>query len=223
LCWLVAFTVGCELNPPDLQQLFWQRTIFEDREADAVYAMLSVYVQAQDADGDEDLDALFVIHDRERLFWSLDPDSWEEVTRTGARWIGSNTLTVANGGDFPVGEYRVVVQDAAGEVDQESFSLAGEIPQAAWEVFAESQIIMSGTSVILAGWPEPAEVWLYPADPAGDRLAAGTLDPAGQLDMGALVPERIRDQDFTLFFYSYSEAWGVGIFSGPYAWSRPTR
>ena len=212
--------VGCELNPPQVQQLFWQRTVVEDRELDAIYQRLSVFVQADDADGQEDLASLFVIHDDQRLFWGFDSQTWSEVTRSGATWIGSNALSLPAGGDLPAGRYRVVVQDASGELDQQSFTLPGPPPAAAWELFAGTGIQISGSTISLTGWPQPVEVWLYPADEGGERLAAAQATD-GTVDLAAMVPQRLGDRDFTVFVYAYQDPWRTSVLSGPYAWSRP--
>ena len=99
----------------------WVLVDFDDRELDRRYERLSVFVRAADADGLEDLDELYVIHDGGELFWRATADTWTRDERDGATWIGAAALAMPGEQPFPAGEYRVLLIDAGGERDTTRF------------------------------------------------------------------------------------------------------
>ena len=118
LCTAMA---GCETSAPELYELQWVLVDFDDRELDRRYERLSVFVRAADADGLEDLDELYVIHDGGELFWRATADTWTRDERDGATWIGVASLAMPGEQPFPAGEYRVLLIDAGGERDTSRF------------------------------------------------------------------------------------------------------
>ncbi len=93
--------------------MLWQVTLVDDRELDAHYTALSLFVRPDDPDGFDDLAELYLIDDQEELFWRLDPDTWQK-SGSGDSWIGSNGLVLPDGAPLPAGEYRLLLRDLAG-------------------------------------------------------------------------------------------------------------
>ena len=117
---------GCETSAPELYELQWVLVDFDDRELDRRYERLSVFVRAADADGLDDLDELYVIHDGGELFWRAGADTWTRAERDGETWIGAASLAMPGEQPFPEGEYRVLLIDAGGERDRSRFVIPGE-------------------------------------------------------------------------------------------------
>ena len=118
---LLAVLGGCETSAPELYELQWLLVDYDDRELERRYERLSVFVRAADADGLEDLDELYVIHDGGELFWRATAETWTRDERDGATWIGAASLAMPGEQPFPAGEYRVLLVDAGGERDYSRF------------------------------------------------------------------------------------------------------
>ena len=118
---LLAVLGGCETSAPELYELQWLLVDYDDRELERRYERLSVFVRAADADGLDDLDELYVIHDGGELFWRATADTWTRDVRDGATWIGAASLAMPGEQPFPAGEYRVLLIDAGGERDHSRF------------------------------------------------------------------------------------------------------
>lgn len=75
---------------------------------------LSLFVLAEDDDGEGDLDELYLVHDGEQLSWKLTGKDWVQAKRAGRTWYGSHALAAPPGASLPRGEYRVVLADKGG-------------------------------------------------------------------------------------------------------------
>ncbi|MFP4431273.1 MAG: hypothetical protein ACLFPV_08495 [Spirochaetaceae bacterium] len=152
---------ACTPRPPEILRVEGEVRLVTDRAAGQEYEQLSLFVQAEDPDGFDDLDEVVLLNDESGLFWRIDRSSWV-VVRDGA-WMGSAGLTMPFLGSFPRGEYRVVIYDAGGNSEEEFLSI-----DAPSEAVGEPDIIFGDAEVELVS---PESVVLQAVDPQGRTVA----------------------------------------------------
>jgi hypothetical protein len=82
----------------------------------------SFFVIPDDEDGIENLDELYLYHDREQLRWLIKSDDWVSLEQEGTTWIGTRSIAAAEGGTLPRGQYRAVLVNKGGERSDRTFS-----------------------------------------------------------------------------------------------------
>ena len=82
----------------------------------------SFFIIPEDEDGIENLEELFLYHDREQLRWHLKNDDWVTFTQDGKTWIGSRSITIAEDETLPRGQFRAVLVNKGGEKSERNFS-----------------------------------------------------------------------------------------------------
>jgi len=206
------FFFSCKENPPEIQQLFWQLTIVEDKDIDIVYESLSIFVHPMDEDGIEDVESVYIINDSAELFWKLNNDNWERKESEGYSWLGSNRIVMADYSAFPRGTYRVIVIDAGGNRDE------GEIYLGA-DKLTQSQIdfptlLVEENKFTIDSVYSKHTLWLY------DSVGTGILTHSTgdkEIARDKLFPDlRQAESASYAYVYAYDERRGVGIASGPY-------
>jgi hypothetical protein len=75
----------------------------------------SFFVLAEDDDGIENLETLYLYHDHEGLRWSLSFEDWLSFDDNGKTWIGSRAIAMPENERLPRGQYRVVLINKGGE------------------------------------------------------------------------------------------------------------
>ena len=197
------FFLSCSENPPEIEQLFWQSNRFNDLEKNTVYDTLSVFVQVDDQDGIEDIASLYIINDKQQLFWKIDSENLVIKENRNVTWVGSSRIKMNDYSMFPSGEYRVLVIDEAGEREETSFTLKNSsyMPEKedfpALSVKGQNVTTDSNTDVL----------WIYNAE--GDVITEH-------------YPERKRqsfpliENSDNLFVYRFDKTNGTGLVSGPY-------
>jgi hypothetical protein len=172
-CLLAAgLLAACAGKPPEIGVSFWQLNLVDDREQGLLFYALSVFVQASDADGSEDLEEIYVIHDGQELFWRLDRETWLSRGEGDDTWIGSNDISLPDGGMLPGGEYRILLIDAGGESDETSFILKAQSPPQPRRLIPA--VTVDADTIHVAGSQKSYTLWLY--DAAGEYVAALLLD-----------------------------------------------
>lgn len=199
--------VGCSQEAPEIRQQFVQRNYREDPRINVGYEQLSVFLHVDDEDGYEDLEYLYIIHDKDELFWILDADSWEYRERDGETWIGSNEIVMADFTPFPEGTYRLVVIDKAGErKETEAFLLSPPAPPRL------PRITVGDQSLIIEGPIRQYTLWMYRD---GSFLGSQNIK-AGTINTADLKDEKAEE----IYLYYYDEEKGRGIIRGPYTLGR---
>jgi hypothetical protein len=115
---------SCTRKAPEIYEYYWQLIIRKDTETNQIYEKLSFFVNANDGDGFDDIEKLYLIHDGEELYWELNPQTWDKVSLHGETWIGTNGVRMQNNADIPEGEYRILLEDLSGEYDEATFLLS---------------------------------------------------------------------------------------------------
>lgn len=214
LCLLAA----CETAAPQAHELFWKRVVFEDLRLGRTYETLTVFARVSDDDGLQDLEALFVMNDQAQLFWRLTPEDWV-IDRSGPGvWIGSTALAMPADEGVPAGGYRVIVQDAGGQIAELRFRISGSAGGAARQRAEAIDVTIDADQLTVSGPFAVYEVWLY--GNAGTRVAAAAF--AERIDLESALPADAAAGADELQAYVYAAPPGesAGYLSGPYAWLR---
>jgi len=199
---------ACTGSPPEIMRNRSGLIVFVDRENEEVVEQLSVYVHAEDEDGEEDIDELYVIHDEAQLSWNLDRATWQERERDEIRWIGHAGLAPADG-VIPRGTYRLVVVDRAGMRDEHTLEVVARDEIVTWE--DHPQLVRQNDLVVPAGGRGPYRL----------RFLSSRGNVVGEISLpteGASA-EEIReaisenDQTYLMEYRARDEAW---VIVGPY-------
>lgn len=91
--------------------------------SDGIREQLSLFVLAQDEDGKEDLDSLYIIHDEQQLYWTLSSSDWLTISKDGQLWVGSHSISMVDAQPIPRGLYRLILTDQGGEQSERTIAL----------------------------------------------------------------------------------------------------
>ncbi len=119
----VTLTTACTGSPPEILQTEVHLEYVDNLDLEVTYEQLSAFVLVRDEDGFGDIRTLYLIHDQAELYWRLDSDSWTHRRSSGEDWVGFSGITMADWSAMPRGRYRLVVMDAAGEIDERAVSI----------------------------------------------------------------------------------------------------
>jgi hypothetical protein len=86
----------------------------------------SFFIMPEDEDGIDNLDELYLYHDKEQLRWSIKSDEWQRYTHDGKEWIGTRSFTDKEG-SLPRGLFRAVLVNKGGESVERSFTYDGNV------------------------------------------------------------------------------------------------
>lgn len=230
---LLLLFAGCGGNPPELLQLFWQKNITKelDSAGRTEYETLSLWLNVSDEDGTEDLAYLYLIHDTEELYWELTDEDWHIREQSGDTWVGTNEIVMEDRSPFPPGGYRAVLIDAAGDRDERQFFISAGPGEYADLIFPVLEPAADGFTFSSPHRENTLRVYdtngnlrgsfdIEAGDFSAEKDLAGLLNQPAQDDRpggGAEVPgDTEGSQPLRLYAYSYDDARGVGLISGPY-------
>ena len=209
---------GCRAAPPRIEATSWDLFRLRDPESGLVGEVLSVFVKAEDDDGREDMEEIYLLHPATRLYWRLTGDQWEERERKDGRWIGSAGFAAPGG--IPRGEYRLVLIDRAGEQAEERVYLDLK-PGNEEANFILPELRRDGESLVLASETVPesdsqAELLLrlLIIDDAGRVVLARETLP-GRVPLAELAPARF-EAGFSWYILRFNDEAGWYEGSGPY-------
>ena len=213
---LLCLLAACEVAAPEAHELFWKRVVFADLRQGRTYETLTLFARVSDADGLDDLDALYVMNDEAQLFWRLTPEVWVVDRSDSGTWIGSTALAMPSDEPLPAGVYRVIVQDIAGQTAERSFRIAGGTGPEALRQAEAMEVAIDANELAVTGPFASYEVWLYGS--AGSRVAAAAF--AERIDLESALPEGMLADELLLYVYAEPPDDGSGYLTGPYAWKR---
>lgn len=202
ILFVLAFA-GCSDNAPKISQTFWQINLMHDQQSGKDTQLLTMFVMANDDDGLDDIDTMYVINDDQQLFWKLSGKNLR-IERFGQTetWIGSNFITMLDGEPIPTGKYRVVLLDSSGERAKSQVTVVNnikEIPEK-WPV-AEKR----GDDLIVTGLAE--YVWGLSYD--------GVFGGEFEVDDNGFVNTNKKKFSF-YYLYHYMPGKGYGLINGPF-------
>jgi len=121
---LITITTSCSRTKPEIAFGFIKLILYQaDPEPVEHY---SFFMIPEDDDGIENLDEMFIYHDREQLRWRLKSDEWIKHTHEGREWIGTRTIT-SRDGVLPRGVFRAVLVNKGGESSERNFVYDGVV------------------------------------------------------------------------------------------------
>ncbi|MDR3146117.1 MAG: hypothetical protein LBU21_07555 [Treponema sp.] len=82
----------------------------------------SFFVLPDDNDGIEDVEELYLYHDREGLMWQLGAEDWVSYEIEERSWIGTHTIAMVDDEPLPRGLFRAVLVDKGGEKSERTFA-----------------------------------------------------------------------------------------------------
>jgi hypothetical protein len=208
---LLLFT-GCTRKPPEIHQIFWQLTICKNVESSGTYEQLSLFVSAGDPDGIEDLEKIYLLNDKEELYWEINSGSWHKAEVHGETWIGSNTLIMYDRSPFPEGDYRIMLQDIGGEYVEKVFSL--NVPNIKKKIKFPEPVIKDSILRIRGESPFYS-LWVY--DKKGTFLTPPVEVREEGIEIRKITTRRRElNEGFEYYIYVYDNTIKRGIVTGPF-------
>jgi len=119
-----VLSVSCTRSAPEIKYGYIQLVLYQDKDGPREY--YSFFILPEDEDGIDNLEELYLYHDREQLRWNLKNDEWQRYTQDGKAWIGTRSLTVSEG-ELPRGLFRAVLVNKGGESVERSFTYDGNV------------------------------------------------------------------------------------------------
>ncbi|MCL2763741.1 MAG: hypothetical protein FWD40_00470 [Treponema sp.] len=120
----VVISVSCTKSEPEITYGFINLVLYQSDDQPVEH--FSFFIIPEDEDGIENLEELYLYHDREQLQWNIKSDEWLHSTHDGRDWIGTRSITAA-GGSLPRGVFRAVLINKGGESTQRTFTYDGRI------------------------------------------------------------------------------------------------
>ena len=142
-----VFTLpSCSRTVPEIPFGFIKLVLYEGETGPVEH--FSFFVIAEDEDGLENLDELYLYHDTEQLRWRIESDEWITHIQNDTVWIGTRSITVQEGMTLPRGVFRAVLVNKGGEKGERKFTFDA-FPRFP---FPELEII-DDTYTIRSQWP----------------------------------------------------------------------
>ncbi|MCA1951088.1 MAG: hypothetical protein LDL24_10985 [Treponema sp.] len=141
--------LSCSRSVPQIQNYSYKLIYTETSKG--IKEQLSLFVLAQDEDGNEDLDNIYIIHDDQQLYWTLNSADWLKVNRDNQLWIGSHSISMVDESPLPRGLYRIILTDKGGERTEKMIGL--DAPLQSRYAFPQLQI-MGDSYTIRSAYPK---------------------------------------------------------------------
>jgi len=142
---MLPMTVSCSKTKPEITFGFIQLVLYQGDSGPQEH--YSFFIIPEDEDGIENLDELYLYHDRDQLRWHIKSDEWISYTQDEKTWIGTRSITVREG-ELPRGVYRAVLVNKGGEKGERNFTYDGSVRYP----FPELEIT-DGLYTINSEWP----------------------------------------------------------------------
>ncbi|MDR2403221.1 MAG: hypothetical protein LBD78_04255 [Spirochaetaceae bacterium] len=120
LCGLLLLLFSCSRSEPKIAYGVMRLVYLESNENPV--ERFSFFVLPEDNDGIEDIEELYLYHDREGLMWQLSAVDWVSYEVEGRYWIGSHNIAMADNEPLPRGLFRAVLVDKGGEKSERTFA-----------------------------------------------------------------------------------------------------
>jgi len=158
-------TASCSRTKPEIAFGFIKMVLYQgETEPEEYY---SFFIIPEDDDGIENLEKLYIYHDREQLRWEVDKDEWIKHTHEGKEWIGTRSITTRDG-ILPKGLFRVVLVNKGGESSERDFVYDGIIRYPFPEFEIEDNLY-----TVISEWPANR---LICYDRSGNYISTITLE-----------------------------------------------
>ena len=114
------WAVSCSRSEPVISFGFMQLVYYQDEGKPL--ERFSFFIIPEDEDGIENLDELYLYHDREQLRWHITSDDWISYDNEGTTWIGTRSIAINENEPLPRGQFRAVLVNKGGEKSERSFT-----------------------------------------------------------------------------------------------------
>jgi len=178
---ILILSNSCTRTEPKISYGFIKLVIYQGEPEHNEH--FSFFILADDGDGFDNLDELFLFHDREQLRWHLKNDEWLRLTIDGNEWIGSRSIAVQEG-SLPRGVFRAVLINKGGEKTERNFIYDGNVRYP----FPDLEII-NGTYLVNSQWPVNRLVFF---DSSGNYTNTVTLESLSGSMSGLRLPTGVR-------------------------------
>ncbi|MCL2185796.1 MAG: hypothetical protein FWB86_08100 [Treponema sp.] len=121
---IIIMSVSCSRTKPEIAFGFIQLVLYQGTPDPVQH--FSFFIIPEDTDGIENLDELYLFHDKEQLRWMINKDDWVTHTHEGKEWIGTRSLAIKDG-ELPKGVFRAVLVNKGGESSERSFTYDGNV------------------------------------------------------------------------------------------------
>ncbi|MDR0487353.1 MAG: hypothetical protein LBG91_03810 [Treponema sp.] len=142
-----VLSVSCSRTKPEISYGFMELVLYQGDTKPEEY--FSFFIIPEDEDGLENLDELYLYHDREQLRWVIKSDEWIEFTQNGQTWIGTRGIAIQDDMVLPRGVYRAVLVNKGGEKGERNFTFDAEVRYP----FPELEIA-DGQYRVTSRWPD---------------------------------------------------------------------
>jgi hypothetical protein len=112
--------VSCSRTEPRITFGFIELVYYQDEEKPL--ERFSFFIIPEDDDGIENLEELYLYHDRDQLRWHIKSDDWVSYTNEGKTWIGTRSLAIDENEPLPRGQFRAVLVSKGGEKSERNFT-----------------------------------------------------------------------------------------------------
>lgn len=185
----------------------------DDRESGEKREEISLYLMAEDPDGNDDLKSISVSSNEGDYLWSFNRDTWHTRPSGNALWVGQNRILPA-GERFPDGNYTVSLSDGGGRTVSTEIYLSPNRIKTQDIRFPE--VSLSGGTLLLRGDYPQYMIWLY--DGTGQLLHSRYLRN-GSYSVGELMEGR-PEQPVSCWIFVFIEEKYTGLKTGPYYFAR---
>ena len=117
---LFLLAVSCSRSEPVISFGFIELVYYQDEEKPL--ERFSFFIIPEDDDGIENLEELYLYHDREQLRWHITSDDWITYVQDGTTWIGTRSIAIDEDEPLPRGQFRAVLVNKGGEKSERNFT-----------------------------------------------------------------------------------------------------
>jgi len=142
---VILLSISCTNTKPEITYGFMQKVLYQGDSGPQEH--FSFFIIPEDDDGLDNLDELYLYHDREQLVWKLKSNEWVSYAHDGKTWIGTRSISGINN-SLPSGVYRAVLVNKGGEKAERNFTFDGTVRYP----FPELEIT-DGAYTVRSAWP----------------------------------------------------------------------
>jgi hypothetical protein len=142
---ILVVAVSCSRGEPEITLGFIQLVLYQGETGPQ--EQYSFFIIPEDEDGMENLEELYLYHDREQLRWHIKNDEWITYAQDEKTWIGTRSISVREG-RLPRGVYRAVLVNKGGEKGERNFTYDGEVRYLFFNNTATDEIY-----TVISEWP----------------------------------------------------------------------
>lgn len=208
---LLILISGCSGRRPAFDQDDWYINYRKDLKNNKIYEELAVFFLVRDQDGIEDIEEIYLINEKEEIFWRI-TEEIKIIQREGERaWMGASRLIPENGKEFPNGSYRVVIQDKAGASSEITIRIPKNRLKPKQSLFPK--VSYNEKKLNISGKRDLYQIWFYDEN---DTLLFKHDTVPGTIDLDLLTDNEFSNRKpYYALLYYFLENRYAGVITGP--------